>query len=71
MHQSIYINNKAAIELCRTLRTENRTKIINTSINFISEQINKIIIELIFVRTDTNEADMFTKPLPNKNIEIK
>jgi hypothetical protein len=33
----IYIDYKAAIELCRTtLRTENRTKIINTRINFIS-----------------------------------
>ena len=65
----IYIDNKAAIELCRTLRTENRTKIINTRINFIREQINKRIIELIFVRTDKNVADMFTKPLPNEKFE--
>jgi hypothetical protein len=65
----IYIDNKAAIELCRTLRTESRTKIINTRINFIREQINKRIIELIFVRTDKNVADMFTKPLPNEKSE--
>ena len=65
----IYIDNKAAIELCRTLRTESRTKIINTRINFIREQINKRIIELIFVRTDKNVADMFTKPLPNEKFE--
>ena len=65
----IYIDNKAAIELCRTLRTESRTKIINTRINFIREQINKRIIELIFIRTDKNVADMFTKPLPNEKFE--
>jgi hypothetical protein len=65
----IYIDNKAAIELCRTLRTESRTKILNTRINFIREQINNRVIELIFVRTDNNVADMFTKPLPNEKFE--
>jgi len=42
----IFIDYKAVIELCRTLRTESRTKIINTRINFIREQINKRIIEM-------------------------
>lgn len=65
----IYIDNKAAIELCRSLRTESRTKILNTRINFTREQINKRVIELVFVRTENNVADMFTKPLPNEKFE--
>jgi len=35
----IYIDNKAAIELCRTLRTEIRIKIINTRIDFIRVEL--------------------------------
>ena len=55
------------VELCRTLRAENRTKIINTRINFIREQIR--MWQICLLRTDKNVADMFTKPVPNEKLE--
>nr|GEW57396.1 retrovirus-related Pol polyprotein from transposon TNT 1-94 [Tanacetum cinerariifolium] len=41
-----------------------RTKIIHTLYHFIKEQVENGIIELYFVRTEYQLADMFTKALP-------
>jgi hypothetical protein len=60
---TIYCDNKSAIELCKTLKQHHKVKHINMRINFIREMINKRRIQLVFVPTEYNVADMLTKPL--------
>jgi hypothetical protein len=59
----IYVDNKSAITLMETLKTNNRVKHINLRINFIREMIKCRFIELHFVPTAYNVADVLTKPL--------
>ncbi|GJT05455.1 hypothetical protein Tco_0839917 [Tanacetum coccineum] len=46
------------------LYCDSRTKHIHTRYHFIKEQVENGIIELYFVRTEYQLADMFTKALP-------
>lgn len=59
----IYVDNKSAIEICKTLKMTRKTKHINMRINYIRELINARVIELHFVRSELNVADVLTKPL--------
>ena len=59
----VYCDNNSAILLCETLKSTHRTKHINMIINFIREKINERIIELHFVPSEYNVADILTKPL--------
>ena len=59
----VYVDNTSAIELCETLKGNHKIKHINMRINFIREQINAGFIELHFVPTKFNVADILTKPL--------
>lgn len=59
----IFVDNKSAIELCRVLKTTHQVKHINMRIHYINDLINRKIIELIFVPTDYNVADILTKGL--------
>jgi hypothetical protein len=60
----VYMDNRSAITLCETLKTSSKTKHINVRINYIREVINQRVIELHFVSTDENVADILTKGLP-------
>ena len=62
----IFVDNKSAIELCRVLKTTHQVKHINMRIHYINDLINMKIIELIFVPTDYNVADILTKGLPHE-----
>jgi hypothetical protein len=59
----VFVDNKSAITLCETLKASNNIKIINVRINYIRELINSRVIELLFIPTELNVADMLTKPL--------
>jgi hypothetical protein len=59
----IFIDNKSAIELCKTLKQNHKARNINMRIQFIRECINARLIELVFVRSEENVADVLTKPL--------
>jgi len=63
----VYVDNKSAIELCRTLKVRNGIKHINVRINYIRELINERVIELIFVPSKYNVADVLTKPLSRED----
>lgn len=58
-------------ELCSTLKSTNKTKHIQTRINYIREYINNRIISLVFIPSDKNVADIHTKPLAEKQFEAK
>lgn len=57
------LDNASALILCTTLRSSHKTKHINVRINFIREVINDRVIELFFVPSSLNVADILTKPL--------
>jgi transposase-like protein len=59
----IFIDNKSAIELCTTLKTTHKVRHINLRIHYIRQMINERVIELHFVPTELNVADLFTKAL--------
>ena len=60
----IYMDNKSAIQLCTTLKSSHKTKHINMRINYIRQLINEKVIELHFVDSENNVADILTKALP-------
>ena len=62
----IFCDNMSAIELCRTLKMTHKTKHIQMRINFIRECINARLVEIMFVPTEYNVADVLTKPLSDK-----
>nr|GEU70540.1 uncharacterized mitochondrial protein AtMg00810-like [Tanacetum cinerariifolium] len=60
----MYCDSKAAIAISCNPAQHSRTKHIYVRYHFIKENVEKGIIELYFVRTKYQLADMFTKALP-------
>nr|GEV93016.1 putative reverse transcriptase domain-containing protein [Tanacetum cinerariifolium] len=60
----LYCNSQSAIAISCNPVQHSRTKHIHTQYHFIKEQVENGIIELYFVRTEYQLADMFTKALP-------
>nr|GEV42389.1 copia protein [Tanacetum cinerariifolium] len=60
----LYCDSQSAIAISCNLVQYSHTKHIHTRYNFIKEQFKNGIIELYFVRTEYQLADMFTKALP-------
>jgi hypothetical protein len=59
----IFVDNKSAIQLCESFKTNHLVRHINMRINYIRECINNRIIELHFIPTNYNVADILTKLL--------
>ncbi|GKA26552.1 hypothetical protein Tco_0712661 [Tanacetum coccineum] len=60
----LYYDSQSAIAISCNPVHHSRTKHIHTRYHFIKEQVKNGIIELYFVRTEYQLADMFTKALP-------
>ncbi|GJS77001.1 retrovirus-related pol polyprotein from transposon TNT 1-94 [Tanacetum coccineum] len=60
----MYCDSKAAIAISCNPIQHSRTKHIDVRYNFIKEQVEKGIVELFFVGTEYQLADLFTKALP-------
>ncbi|GJW97070.1 hypothetical protein Tco_0178878 [Tanacetum coccineum] len=60
----MYYDSKAAIAISCNPVQHSRTKHIDVRYHFIKEQVEKGIVELFFVGTEYQLADMFTKALP-------
>jgi len=59
----IYMDNQSAIELCKTLKSNANTRHLLVRIHFIRLCINLKIIEVLFIGTEWNVADVLTKAL--------
>nr|GEW87909.1 integrase, catalytic region, zinc finger, CCHC-type, peptidase aspartic, catalytic [Tanacetum cinerariifolium] len=60
----LYCNNRSAIALCCNNVQHSKSKHIDILRHFIREQVERGMVELYFVMTDYQLADIFTKALP-------
>ncbi|GJW86420.1 hypothetical protein Tco_0161760 [Tanacetum coccineum] len=66
----LYCDNKSAIYLCCNNVQHSRAKHIDVRYHFIKEHVENGIVELYFVRTEYQLADIFTKPLPRERFNF-
>ncbi|GJS27917.1 hypothetical protein Tco_0488537 [Tanacetum coccineum] len=66
----LYCDNRSAIALCCNNVQHSRSKHIDIRHHFIREQVEKGVVELYFVTTDYQLADIFTKALPRERFEF-
>ncbi|GJU88641.1 hypothetical protein Tco_1301064 [Tanacetum coccineum] len=66
----LYCDNRSAIALCWNNVQHSRSKHIDIQHHFIREQVEKGVVELYFVTTDYQLADIFTKALPRERFEF-
>nr|GFB75911.1 retrovirus-related Pol polyprotein from transposon TNT 1-94 [Tanacetum cinerariifolium] len=64
----LYCDNRSAIALC--CNNVQHFKHIDIRHHFIREQVEKGVVELYFVTTDYQLADIFTKALPRERFEF-
>nr|GEU37777.1 ribonuclease H-like domain-containing protein [Tanacetum cinerariifolium] len=69
-HVPLYYDNKGAIALCCNNVQHSRCKHINIRHRFIREQVENGVVEMYFVRTEYQLADIFTKALPRERFEF-
>ncbi|GKB30009.1 retrovirus-related pol polyprotein from transposon TNT 1-94 [Tanacetum coccineum] len=67
---SMYCDNKSAISLCCNNVQHSRSKHIDIRFHFIKEQVENGVVELSFVNTKYQLADIFTKALCRERIEF-
>ncbi|GJX35241.1 retrovirus-related pol polyprotein from transposon TNT 1-94 [Tanacetum coccineum] len=66
----LYCDNKSAIALCCTNVQHSRSKHIDVIYHLIKEQVENGVVELYFVKTEYQLADIFTKALPKERFEF-
>nr|GEV07142.1 hypothetical protein [Tanacetum cinerariifolium] len=66
----LYCDNRSTIALCCNNVQHSRFKHIDIRHHFIREQVEKFMVELLFVTTDYQLADIFTKALPRERFEF-
>jgi hypothetical protein len=59
----VNVDNIGAVYLSKNATTSNRTKHIDTRYHFVREYIEDGIVKVVFVRSEANDADIFTKNL--------
>nr|GEW26481.1 retrovirus-related Pol polyprotein from transposon TNT 1-94 [Tanacetum cinerariifolium] len=66
----LYCDNKSAIALCCNNIQHSRSKHIDIRHHFIKEQVENGVVELYFIRTEYQLADIFTKPLAREQLDF-
>nr|GEV58145.1 copia protein [Tanacetum cinerariifolium] len=66
----IYCDSKSAIAISCNLVQHTRTKHIDVRYHFIKDHVEKVTIELYFVGTEYQLADLFTKSLPEARFKF-
>nr|GEX40912.1 hypothetical protein [Tanacetum cinerariifolium] len=66
----LYCDNRSAIALCCNNFQHSRSKHIDIRHHFIQGQVKRGVIELYFVTTNYQLADIFTKALPRQRFEF-
>ena len=66
---TIFVDNQGAIALAKNPVGHKRTKHIDVKYHFIRGEVNKGFVKLVYVPSELNIADGFTKPLPRVRID--
>nr|GEZ93701.1 copia protein [Tanacetum cinerariifolium] len=66
----LYCDNHSAIALCCNNVQHSQSKHIDIRHHFIREHVEKGVVDLFFVTTDYQLADIFTKALPRERFEF-
>ncbi|GKD98584.1 hypothetical protein Tco_1382481 [Tanacetum coccineum] len=66
----MYCDNKSAITLCCNNVQHSRSKHIDIRFHFIKEKVENGVLELYFVNTEYQLADIFTKAICRERIEF-
>nr|GEU82256.1 retrovirus-related Pol polyprotein from transposon TNT 1-94 [Tanacetum cinerariifolium] len=66
----LYCDNRSAIALCCNNVQHSRSNHIDIRHHFIREQVERGVVELYFVTTDYQLADIFTKALPRQQFKF-
>ncbi|GJT26661.1 hypothetical protein Tco_0906936 [Tanacetum coccineum] len=66
----LYCDNKSAIALCCNNVQHSRSKYIDVRYHFTKEQVENRVVELYFVKTEYQLADIFTKALPRERFNF-
>ncbi|GJT83445.1 hypothetical protein Tco_1057787 [Tanacetum coccineum] len=66
----LFCDNKSAIALCCNNVQHSRSKNIDIRHHFIKERVENGVVELYFVRTGYQLADIFTTPLARERLEF-
>ncbi|GJZ96071.1 hypothetical protein Tco_0668405 [Tanacetum coccineum] len=66
----LYCDNKSVIALCCNNVQHSRAKHIDVCYHFIKDQVENGIVELYFVQTKYQLADICTKPLPRERFNF-
>ena len=61
----LYMDNQAAIKIAENSTDHTRSKHIDIKYYYTRELVEKNIIKLVYIRSNNNLADRFTKPLEN------
>nr|GEU61074.1 retrovirus-related Pol polyprotein from transposon TNT 1-94 [Tanacetum cinerariifolium] len=69
LHFNVFSRSRAAIAISCNPVQHSRTKHIDVKYHFIKEKVKKGIIELFFVGTEYQLADLFTKALPEERFK--
>ncbi|KAI3715736.1 hypothetical protein L6452_22723 [Arctium lappa] len=69
-HVPIYCDSKSAISIIANPVQHSKTKHIDVRYHFIKDHVEKGDIEMHFVQTDFQLADLFTKPLDEKRFQF-
>ena len=64
----LHVDNKGAIELARNPVHHQRSKHIDIKYHFIRSEVEIRIVDLLYVPSDNNVADIFTKPVSKKRL---
>ena len=63
----IFVDNKSAIALAKNPVFHDRSKHIDTRYHYIGERVSKKDVQLEYVKTHDQVADIFTKPLKHED----
>ncbi|GKB23999.1 retrovirus-related pol polyprotein from transposon TNT 1-94 [Tanacetum coccineum] len=66
----LYCDNKSAIALCCNNVQHSRSEHIDVRYHFIKEQVENGVVELYFVRSEYQLANIFTKALPRERFNF-